>query len=246
LLNIIDNRLFPSSGKVLIDGEAAKENDKSLCKVYMMSEELLYPKNMKVKNIFKLTKDFYPNFDIAKAKKFSDEFGLDINSKIGKISTGYTTVVKLIIGLSVNTPYVIFDEPVIGLDANNRELFYKLLLEKYIEEPCTIVLSTHIIDEISTIIENVVILNNGKVIVDKTRDELLESGYSVSGRCEDVDNYISDKELISADVIGKYKTAYILGKADEDISDNLEVAQLDLQKLFIKLTNQRRDTYASC
>ena len=60
--------------------------------------------------------------------------------------------------LSVNVPYVLLDEPVLGLDANHRELFYRILLAKYGEKPFTVVLSTHLIEEVASIIEDVVIL----------------------------------------------------------------------------------------
>lgn len=237
ILNIIANRLPAASGQVLIDGENAIENDGAISKIYLMSEKTLYPKDMKVKDIFIWSKNFYPDFDIYRALKFANLFELNVNKKVYQLSTGYTSIFKLIVALCVNTPYILLDEPVLGLDANNRELFYKLLIESYINNPCTIVISTHLIEEISAIIENVVIIEKGIVLINKTKDELLASGYSVSGKASDVNDYICGKEIIGQNSIGGLKTAYVMGKAPVDISDSLEVMPLDLQSLFVKLTN---------
>ena len=64
----------------------------------------------------------------------------------------------------MNAPYVLLDEPVLGLDANHRDLFYKTLLARYSEKPFTVVVSTHLIEEISSLIEDVVILHHGQVL----------------------------------------------------------------------------------
>ena len=105
-------------------------------------------------------------------------FVLNTSSRISALSTGYLSIFKLVMALSVNVPYVLLDEPVLGLDANHRELFYRILLAKYGEKPFTVVLSTHLIEEVASIIEDVVILKEGKVIRNESREELLSKGYT--------------------------------------------------------------------
>lgn len=237
LLNIINNRLFASDGEILFDGANAIENDDALQNFYFISEKNLFPENMKVKRIFTVTKDFYPAFDMDYALKLSELFGLSLKQKAVKLSTGYKSILRNIIALSVNTPYVFFDEPVLGLDANHRELFYKILIETYINRPFTAVISTHLIEEAANLIEHVIILKNGKVIIDEPKDDFLCKGYMVSGPSAFVDDYIKSKHVIGFDVLGGLKTAYILGHQDEKVSENLQIAGMDLQKLFIQLSN---------
>jgi ABC-2 type transport system ATP-binding protein len=238
LLNVITNRIFEDNGEVLIDGEGHKDNDKALGKLYMMGESNLYPENMKIRDVFKWTKTFYPDFDKEYAEKAADRFGLNMKKKTNALSTGYKSIFKLILALSVNTPYILLDEPVLGLDANHRELFYKLLLEKYAKKPFTAVISTHLIEEVSGIIEDVIIVKNGRVIRNESCEELLSKGYTVSGAAAKVDSFIKDKQIIGTDTLGGLKTAYILGKAEENVPEGLEITRLDLQKLFIQLTNE--------
>lgn len=238
LLKIISNRIFPDSGSVTVNGITACENDKSQSMIYLMSENNLYPSKDKIKKIFKWTKEFYPSFDTEYAYELSKQFGLDTSKNVRSLSTGYTSIFKIIIALSVNVPYIFLDEPVLGLDANHRELFYKTFIDKYAKSPFCCVFSTHLIEEISFIIEDVVIIKDGQIIKNQSRDSLLENGFTVTGAASAVDSFILKKEVIGTDQIGGLKTAYILGNVHEtDIPDGLEVTSMDLQKLFIQLTN---------
>lgn len=238
LLNIITNRIFADEGEVLVDGLSSKENDLALQNIYMMSEKNYYPLNMKVKEIFQWTKNFYPNFDMEYAKKLANLFELNINKNVKSLSTGYNSIFKVIIALSVNTPYVLLDEPVLGLDANHRDVFYRLLIEKYSNFPSTIVISTHLIEEVSTVIEDVIIIKNGSIIKNESREALLSQGYTISGKASSVDSFIIGKNVIGIETIGGLKSAFILGSINKDtLPADLEVTKLDLQKLFIQLTN---------
>jgi len=240
LLNIITGKTFADEGNVSLDGEIIAENDKALSKLYMVSEKNYYPEGMKVSDAFRWTKEFYPGFDTERAVKLSREFGLDIESKIKSLSTGYSSIFKMITALSVNVPYVLLDEPVLGLDANHRDLFYRILIEQYAENPATFIISTHLIDEVSAIVEEVVIIRDGEIIRNESRESLLSKYYCVSGRISDVDGYISGKRVLACETLGGLKTAYIEGIPDnEAISSNLEIAKIDLQKLFIQLTNSQ-------
>ncbi|MFA9378542.1 MAG: ATP-binding cassette domain-containing protein [Lachnotalea sp.] len=237
LLNILSNRIFADSGEALLDGKSVVENDEVQNKLFLMSERTFYPEKMKISNVFKWSKQFYPNFDEEYAKDLAEQFELKLLEKVSSLSTGYTTIFKLIIALSVNTPYILLDEPVLGLDANHRELFYRILINKYSEKPCTIVISTHLIEEISGLIENIIILKQGKIIKNESCEELLSKGYTITGAISLVDQFILDKEVIGMDVIGGLKSAYVIGEIKNEVPQGIEITRMDLQKLFIQLTN---------
>ncbi|MDY4251327.1 MULTISPECIES: ATP-binding cassette domain-containing protein [unclassified Clostridium] len=243
LLNLITNRIFPTEGTVEIDGENIIENSSALEKIYFMTEQDLYPKGMKIKEIFKWTKEFYESFDMDYALSLSNKFGLNINKKFKELSTGYSSICKIIITLSSGAEVLLFDEPVLGLDANHRDMFYKELVANYIDEPKTIILSTHIIEEVSEILEKVIIIKNGKVLGDKEVESLLGEAYLVSGPSEKVEKYIKDKKCINIESIAGFKAATIIGKITDEnkiqIRDlELETSKVELQKLFIHLTGE--------
>lgn len=238
LLNIITNRIFADSGEVLVDGMPSKENDEALGKIYLMSEKTYYPNSLKISDVFKWTKEFYPGFDMEYADKLAERFELNTSKKIKSLSTGYNSIFKVIVALSVNTPYVLLDEPVLGLDANHRDVFYRLLLKKYGNNPSTFVISTHLIEEVSNVIEDVIIIKKGQIIHNESTAELMSCGYTVSGKASVVDEFIKGKDVIGADSIGGLKSAYIIGQVNKkNVPEGLEITKMDLQKLFVQLTN---------
>ena len=239
LLNIITNRLFADSGEVTLDGKVIQENDIALSKIYMMSEKCLFPEKMRVRDVFKWTAAFYPQFDMEYAFAIASKFELDLKKKRDSLSTGYGSILKLVTAMSVNVPYVFFDEPVLGLDANYRDLFYRLLIEKYSEKPFTAIVSTHLIDEVSSVIEHVVMIDKGRIIKDEPLESILSQGYTITGPASAVDLFISDKDVMSYDMLGGLKTAYVSGKVPQDVPQNLEITKMDLQKMFIKMINEK-------
>lgn len=239
LLNILTERIFPDGGRVTVDGEPIHNNDSALSKMYLMSEQDCYPESMKVREAFRWTKEFYPTFDQDFAWNLAGAFELPLGSKVNKLSTGYSSIFKLIVALSVNVPYVLLDEPVLGLDANHRDLFYKTLLARYVEHPATVVISTHLIEEVSSLIEDLVIIHKGEVLRRGSREEFLSQGYTVSGPRGLVEEYLKGKEVLGADVLGGLESAYVLGKADRrTLPQGLELSGLDLQKMFILMTGK--------
>lgn len=146
-----------------------------------MTERDLLPDDMKINNIFKYTKDFYPKFNMEYANELSDKFKLNTKKKLKELSTGYKSICKIITCMSSGADFLFFDEPVLGLDAKHRDMFYKELLSLYSKEENTIVLSTHIIEEISYLLEEIIILNDGNVIKNQSVEELLNCNIIICG-----------------------------------------------------------------
>lgn len=242
LLRLMTNRAILDNGEILVDGESIYENDSILSKMYFMEEKNLFPDSMKIIDIFKWTKEFYESFDMDYAIKLSRIFDLDIKKKVKNLSTGYRSINKIINTLASGAEILIFDEPILGLDASHRELFYKEMLKLYGEGEKTIIISTHIIEEISHLLEKVIIIKKGRVIKHDFVENILNSAYAISGSGEAVDKYIIDKKIISLETLGSYKKATILQeKTSKDLEEiknlELDISEVELQKLFIYLTD---------
>lgn len=239
LINVIANRIFADEGTVLVDDVPARENMKVQEKIFCMSETDLYDKDLRIKEHFKWINRFYDSFNINKALEISEKFDLDTDKRFKALSKGYQSIFKLTVALSLNVPYVIFDEPVLGLDANHRELFYDLLLKDYEDGERTIIIATHLIEEVANIIEEVVLIDKGKILLQESVERLLETGYSISGITKEVDDYCIDKNVIGYDELGSLKIAYVLGeKTPLPENSNLQISAMNLQKLFVKLTEK--------
>ena len=238
MMNLITNRIWADEGEILIDGESAPGNDRALGKVYMMAEANLFPDSMKVDGALKLTKSYYPTFDMDYAMSVAEKFALPTKKKVKALSTGYASIFRLTLALSVNCPYVIFDEPVLGLDAQHRDLFYRLLMEKCAEGEQTVILSTHLIQEAAKLIGHAVIIKNGRILRDADADELSGAAYQVSGPAAAVDNYLRGRHVLSVNSLGGLKTACVEG-APDGAPEGLEISGMDLQDYFIGLMNEQ-------
>ncbi len=244
LLRLINNREVLTSGEILIDGENVYENQEALSKIYLMEEKNYFEEDMKISKIFKWTKEFYKNFNMDYALNLSKKFNLDINKKIKELSTGYSSILKIILALSSGAEILCFDEPVLGLDVNYRELFYKELLKFYEKTEKTIIIATHLIEEIANIIEEVIILKDGQVIKSGEVEKILSSVYSITGKSDVVKEYLREyvkkDDVVSIEEMASFEKVIILGEKDlskiKTLGLNLE--KVELQKLFISLTNK--------
>ena len=235
LMKLMSDRIGPTAGEILVDGKSVHNNTG---RIYMMSEDNLYVDSMKVRDIFRWTGEFYGGFDQALADRLCEEFELNPKKKATSLSTGYKSICKLITALCVDADYIFMDEPVLGLDAGHRELFYRSLLETYADRPRMFLLSTHLIEEVAGVIEDVIIIDKGKILRTDSVENLLRSGYNITGAAAAVDDYCRGKEVLGCDTVGGIKTAAVLGRA-EDVPAGLTVSPLDLQKLFIRMTEKR-------
>ncbi len=236
MVNLISNRIFPTSGEIFVDGEMSIENDEALRKIFTMSEHNLLPVDKKFKDAVKIVSMFYPDFDKDYAFRLAQMFELDVKKKLMSLSTGYSSIAKLIIALASGADYIFFDEPVLGLDANHRELFYRLLIERYAETGSTFIISTHLIDECANLIEKAIIIDKGRLVTADDTERIMENSYTVTGPAELVDKYTAGKTVVGSDTVGGIRSAYVKGKP-ENVPQGLEISKASLQSLFIQMTN---------
>lgn len=239
LLNIITSRIFPSAGSIYLGDQESGNNDQVIGQFYLMSEANLYPKRTTIRRMFDLADGAYGQFNYQNAERQLKAFGIPADDHLSDLSTGLQTAAKLVVALNVNASYVFLDEPVLGLDANHRELFYKELIKAYQAKPRTFVLSTHLIDEIQQLVEHVVVLNDHHIIEDADVDEMLGRAFAISGPAKDVDQYVAGLRVLSSESLGKTKTTYVYDQLDDKrvIPDRVKISHYDLQHLFIYLTN---------
>ncbi|WP_242337128.1 ABC transporter ATP-binding protein [Limosilactobacillus urinaemulieris] len=244
LLNLISNRIFPTSGSIKL-GDQEVNTDQTLDQIFLIGEDNLYYKQVKINQMFDLADGAYGNFDYQNAERMLKQFELDGNQKFAKLSTGQKTAAKISLALNVDADYIFLDEPVLGLDANHREIFYQELIKSYQKRPRTIVLSTHLIDEIQQLVEHVILIDHHRVLEDDNVQSLLDRAYDISGPAKLVDQYTEGLNVLSTTDLGSIRTAHVFDQLPEDriLPDQVQVGHYDLQHLFIYLTNggQQKD-----
>src|SRR5699024_9113471 len=148
-----------TAGTVTVDKQPVTENELVQKDIFCVTENDKYPKDIKLKDLLVWESRFFEEFDLNYAKDLAQKFDLDLNKKTNSLSTGYYTIFKVIVALASNAKIMFLDEPVLGIDSLYRELFYDVLRKQHALRQNLIIISTHLIDEVEPVLEDVVIID---------------------------------------------------------------------------------------
>lgn len=244
LLSILTAQNPATTGTVSLDGEPVWENRKVLEKLCFSRELNVGAESgiasIKVKEYLRIAATYYAAWDKEMEKRLVTLFELDVKKKLGKLSKGMLSMVTIIVAMCSKAPYTILDEPVAGLDVVAREQFYKLLLEEYSTSGRTFLISTHIIEEAADVLEEVIILHEGKILLVEETQELLERVRYVSGKAEEVDAAVAGLETHHPETLGRSKGVTVFLKPGQKVDESRDVSvqMVNLQKAFVALCGE--------
>jgi ABC-2 type transport system ATP-binding protein len=240
LMQLLTGQDFATSGSIEVFGASPVENAAVLQRLCFIKESQRYPDNFKPRHVFATAPWFFSHWDADFAERLVDEFRLPVNRPIKKLSRGQLSAVGVIVGLASRAPLTFFDEPYLGLDAVARQIFYDRLLEDYAEHPRTVILSTHLIDEVSDLLEHVLVIDEGRIIIDEDAEELRASATTVSGLRPVVDEFVHGREVLHRAGIGGLTSVTVRGlsvsEREAAASKSLELAPVSLQQLIVRRT----------
>jgi ABC-2 type transport system ATP-binding protein len=242
LMQVLAGHRVPTSGRVRVLGADPFEHDAVLQRVCFVRESQRYPDHFRVRDALSAAASLFPTWDEDLARALVADFDLPARRPVVKLSRGMVSAVGITIGLASRAPVTIFDEPYLGLDAVARQLFYDRLIADYAEVPRTIVLSTHLIGEISGLLERVVLLDAGRVLLDDDVDALRSSALTVTGPTDRVAALGQDHEVLTRDVLGGSTRAVVRLTRPVD-QDDLAAAGVTaeptpLQQLVVALSRR--------
>ena len=169
--------LTPTSGEIRICGHLPGPESKAIVS-YLPDRDYL-PDWMKVFDIFEYFGDFYADFDVKKAKDMMDRLKLDGSMKLKTLSKGTKEKVQLILVMSRAAELYVLDEPIGGVDPAARDYILDTIIDNY-RENATVLLSTHLINDIERVLDTVVFINNGELTLMKDVEDIrVEEGKSV-------------------------------------------------------------------
>jgi ABC-2 type transport system ATP-binding protein len=237
----------PDEGQVLLSGgdlgapRSPYEDAVVTSRVCLIRESGDLYDQLPVKHILGYAAGLRPYWDHDLAGELLDRFEVPTGKKVQKLSRGKRSALGVVLGLASRAPLTIFDETYLGMDVPSRELFYDVLLADYAEAPRTILLSTHLVSEVSALLEEVVILDRGRLVTQAPVDTLRGRGASLVGPATVVDELTAGLAVLAEQRLGGTKSVTVLGDLDEALlakarSAGLEVGQVGLQDLFVHLT----------
>jgi ABC-2 type transport system ATP-binding protein len=240
LMSLVTGQEFATRGSVEVFGHSPVENAGVLQRTAFIKESQRYPDDFRVKHVLRSAPWFFSEWDADFAAQLVEDFRLPVDRRIKKLSRGQLSAIGVIVGLASRAPLTFFDEPYLGLDAVARQLFYDRLLADYAEHPRTVVLSTHLIDEVSNLLEHVIVIDEGRIIIDSDADTLRGSATTVAGTASAVDAFTRDREVLHREGIGGLASATLAG-LDADgrraaAAAGLELTPVSLQQLIVRST----------
>lgn len=235
-MEILAGQNIASSGQIEIDGLNPFDNQHVTESICLIKESDNFKRDLKIKNILKIFSFFYPTWDNELAYSLIKEYNLNPNAKVKELSKGMESALGVTVGLASKAPITVFDEPYIGLDAAARKKFYGQLVAGYEAEQRTIILSTHLIDEVSLLFEEVLILQAGKLILKEESETLRRQTCAISGTVAQVEAFIADRRVIHKKQLSGMMTAYTFCSSTEAKDAGLTAEGIPIQELMIYLT----------
>ena len=169
LFKLANDLLVPTSGEILIDGKPVSVESKNIVS-YLPERSYLEP-NLKVSDAVKIFETFYADFDSKKAEELLKDLDLDREMRLSKMSKGMKEKVQLVLVMSRKAKIYILDEPLGGVDPASRDYILQTILKNF-DENATLLISTHMVADIEKILDEVIFIDNGKIVLQENADEL--------------------------------------------------------------------------
>lgn len=239
LMQLLTGHRVPTSGRIEVFGGQPYENDDVLGRICFVTEAQRYPDHFRVRDALGAAAMVFPDWDADLAASLLRDFDLPDRRPVKKLSRGMTSAVGIIIGLASRAPLTLFDEPYLGLDAVARQLFYDRLLTDYAEHPRTIVLSTHLIEEIAALLERVLLIDRGRVVLDADAETLRGSALTIAGPRDRVAAFAAGHELLHTESLGGHSRAVVRVRPGVDAraaAAGLAAEPANLQQLVVAMS----------
>ena len=238
LMKTLAGHIPITNGEIRVDGQKVSPGKMPECVNYIESGSVQF--NTKISTLIDAAANLQPDFDRDFALKMAERFELNTKKKFKYLSFGMKTMLTAIITLANQSKVILLDEPTLGFDAIMRSQFNTLLLESYQANPRVLIISTHLIDEIAKVTEQLIIIDRGKILVEAGIDDIDERAYTLSGSVAAVTPLLDGLNCIGTTVVGSVMAAHIY---DARIAPPTGVAidRMSLQDFFIYIVGGNRN-----
>jgi ABC-2 type transport system ATP-binding protein len=233
-MSIVAGHDRPDAGTVQVFGSEPFEHAIAMGSVSFIRDNQRYPDDYYLKHVLRVGPLFHENWSAEVAEEVVQRFRLPAKPPVKKYSRGQLSALGVLIGLASRAPLTIFDEPYLGLDATARQLFYDLLLRDYSEHPRTILMSTHLIDEMDNLLERVVVLDRGRVVRDSTVEDAQQAAYLASGPADAVERVVVGGRVLRTHRVGGLISLTVEGPLTPELAEAASASGVQLQRATLQ------------
>jgi len=220
-----------------------------LAKIGVVTQTPVFLGWMTIEQQLRYLSAFYPRWDVDREAHLLELLELDGTSQIKALSTGSVQKLAIVASLCHRPTLLLLDEPVSNLDPIVRDRFLKFLLEVVQEDAATIVVSSHVLHDVESVVDWIVCLNEGRVVANAALDDLKEqyAEWRVTARTRDLPAHFEEACVAHETSVNRRTATLVVRAAEADVSAfrqrydaDVEVAPLNLQGLFPALVHGRR------
>lgn len=171
LIKILNGLLTPTAGKALINGKEPGVETKKV--VAFLPDRNALPDYMTTTQLMDLYQDFFTDFNRGKAESMIADLGIDMKQQMKKMSKGTKEKLQLCLVMAREAQVYLLDEPIGGVDPATRDYILRTIISNY-NEDAVVVISTHLISDVESVLDDVIFLKEGRVVLHRPADEIRE------------------------------------------------------------------------
>ncbi len=210
LLSIIAGLVKETSGDIRVFSEKPFNNLIVSANVIFIHDKMDLPGALNLRELLEVAASFYQNWDRELAESLFDYFSLNPLQHYSGLSKGMKSTFNMILGLAARVPLTLFDEPTTGMDAAVRKDFYRALLKDYLAFPRTIIISSHHLNEIDDLLEDILLMKEGKELFHMPIADFKEWAIGLHGKTAVIEEWTQGKEVIFTKSIGLDQTYVVI------------------------------------
>lgn len=228
------------SGEVLIDGQPVYENPAIKSRIAYIPDDIFYYTQASINDMMKFYADIYPSFNKQRFEDLGQVFKLDRKHLMRRLSKGMQKQAAFWLAICMEPDVIILDEPVDGLDPVMRRQVWSILLSDVAERGTTVLVSSHNLRELEDVCDHVGIMNHGKMLVERSLDQLQENIVKIQLAMPDGGKLPDDLQILHKSSTGRLQQLILRGNAEELTAKLaaanplfLDLVPLTLEEIFI-------------
>lgn len=242
LLKTIAGFIPQTGGEIKVFSEKPFNSIKVAANTIFVDHQLAFPASLTIDDILASAGSFYEKFDQALAEGLLDYFGINPLQYPDKLSQGMRSTFLGVLGIAARCSLTLMDEPTIGMDASVRQDFYRALLKDYMAHPRTVIISSHHLNEIEDLMEDILLIKEGKELLHLPITELTEFALGFRGKSDQVRANTLGKEVFHQESLGKdgwyavVRNDYLEEELNSAKMSGIEILPVSAEDLSVYLT----------
>lgn len=207
--------LAPVAGELAVLGlDPHKDRVKLLEQVSFIADTAILPRWIKVSELISYTEAVHPRFSREKCMSFLAKTNITLKDKVKNLSKGMITQLHLALIMAIDSKLLVLDEPTLGLDILYRKQFYESLLNDFYDAEKTILITTHQVEEIESVLTDLLFINDGKIVLNETMDSVAASFVELHIDSPQKEAALQHNPIHMRSILGGYSLMY--EQADRD------------------------------